>query len=129
MTFRRDSVKKIKAGRKTATTRVSGQYQEGGEYTINPYPAKNPKARFDPAVGYIQILKRREVPLKGLALPVVFLVAHARQVYREEGFENPRDCYARFKELRLHRQDTIYYYEFKYLGKDKPPSIRGKRKQ
>lgn len=119
MTFSRDSVRKIEAGRKTATTRVSGRYRIGGTYTINPYPAKNPKARFDKAVGYIRVIEkmvysktedRERMPASRIA----------EHYWHMEGFGNRTQCYHRLEILGLDKANILYVYRFKYVGKTDP---------
>lgn len=109
MTFSRKAAAKIEIGRKTATTRVSGRYQVGRVYAINPYPATNPKARFDKAVGYIRILRK----LTGNPVSIAYAL------WDDEGFDSSGDCKERFRELGLLRYGRVYIYRFEYVGKSK----------
>lgn len=128
MIFSPSAIKKIKAGEKTATTRAS-DYAAKSKGLIAIQPGYGRKA-----VGWIRLKKPCQKifrPLDGDAF--LRLRQHAQRYYREEGFPSGYELMNRFLELKLDKalkiKGVLYFFEFEYVGEEKPPTPRKRRKE
>ena len=117
MIFSPSAIKKIKAGKKTATTRVSRYWWDHTHHTIAIQPGRGKHG-----VGYIRLVSEPKDIRTGELEPHTFL--H----FREEGFKTSRACAIRFLELKLDEvlmnNGVLWYYEFEYVGEEKPETPR-----
>lgn len=107
----REAIAKIETGQKTATSRrITSTFKVGDVCPICPAPATlNPRARFDPHVGYVLIEGI------GTFTPAEICV----RFYKQEGFDSPQALMSRFIELKINSQPFLKTLFFRYLGKVK----------
>lgn len=119
MIFSKQSIENIKSGKKTGTTRVTRWWWLKGSTTIAVQPGRGKHG-----VGSIRLSSVEKVYCEGDETPQARLLRHAKRYFVEEGFDNPTELYCRFIELKLDKKlqkhGELLYYEFEYLGAEKP---------